>query len=65
VSCPHGHGPPSGCSSCLGAPARRVSQQDADITIDGAVARPIELHAAPRMTAAQRKGGRMTRKAPR
>jgi hypothetical protein len=44
VNCPHGaSSTPSSCSQCLGVPAKRVSQIDNLITVDGEVVRPIEL----------------------
>ena len=35
MNCPHGNGPPSECSQCLGFPARRIEQiADGMYTID-------------------------------
>jgi hypothetical protein len=46
VGCPHGHGAPEGCSSCLGAPARRVAIVGRHIAIDGELVASVQQQQA-------------------
>lgn len=42
MTCPHGRGPASQCSQCLGVPAQHVAQSGGLLSIDGVTARPVE-----------------------
>ncbi len=60
----HGRDCPDRCSLCCGAVPHTVSLSAGSAQLDGVPVRAGEAAASAQMTAAQRKGGRISRKRP-